>query len=198
MVSIPLQLGYGALFGLVFAESAGVPVPGETALIAAAVLAGTGHLALWLVIAVAASAAITGDALGYWLGRRGGRAVLLSRGPLMRHRRHALERGEAFFARHGAKAVFAARWIPGVRVAGAVIAGASRMPWRTFVTYNVAGALVWATTVGGLASLVGPGVAATASIVAIALTAAAAIGFVLRGRRRRRPIEPRPAGAAAG
>src|SRR4051794_22833253 len=103
MFSVPMQLGYPALFGLVFAESAGVPVPGETALLAAGVLAGAGHLALPFVVATAVAAAVFGDTLGYWLGRRGGRAALLRHGPLKAHREHALERGERFFAKHGPK-----------------------------------------------------------------------------------------------
>ncbi len=186
MFSIPTQLGYGALSGLVFAESAGVPVPGETALLTAGVLAGAGHLALPLVIAVAATAAILGDGLGYWLGRRGGRSVLLYRGPFTHHRARALERGEAFFARYGAKTVFVARWIPGVRVVAAVMAGASGMRWRTFAVYNAAGAVVWAASVAGVAFLVGPAVAAALSTVALVTAAVAAVAFGLRARRRRR------------
>src|SRR5689334_10744279 len=94
MLGVPAQIGYPALFALVFAESAGVPVPGETAVLTAGVLAGAGRLALPLVIAVVIVAAVTGDTLGYWLGRRGGRAVLARSGPLATLRRHALEEGE--------------------------------------------------------------------------------------------------------
>src|SRR3954453_9913385 len=94
MLSVPLQLGYPALFGLVFAESAGVPVPGETALLTAGVLAGAGPLALPFVVVVAVAAAVTGDTLGYWLGRRGGRAVLTRGGPLAGLRSQTLDTGE--------------------------------------------------------------------------------------------------------
>lgn len=197
MLSLPSQLGYGALFGLVFAESAGIPVPGETALLAAGVLSATGHLVLPLVIAVAAGAAILGDGLGYWLGRRGGRAVLLRGGPLAAHRAHAVERGEAFFARHGAKTVFLARWIPGVRVVAAVMAGASAMPWRTFAAYNAAGAVAWAASVAGLAALAGPVGAATFSTVALVLAGLSVVGLALRARRRRHPHSLEPAGVAS-
>src|SRR3954454_25415310 len=79
MLGVPAQLGYPVLFGLVFAESAGAPVPGETALLTAGVLAGAGHLSLALVIAVAIAAAVTGDTIGYWIGRPGGGAGLLPR-----------------------------------------------------------------------------------------------------------------------
>ena len=100
-----------------------------------------------LVIAVAIAAAVTGDTLGYWLGRRGGRAVLTRRrGPFAAFRAHALERGERFFDRHGAKTVFLGRFVPGVRVVAAVLAGAGAMPWPRFAIYNLAGAFVWAST----------------------------------------------------
>src|SRR3954452_5726805 len=116
MFGVPAQLGYPVLFALVFAESAGVPAPGETALLTAGVLAGAGHLSLALVIGVAIAAAVTGDTIGYWIGRRGGRGVLLPPGPLGPHRARALEPGERFFAPPGAKTVFLARFVPGVRV----------------------------------------------------------------------------------
>jgi undecaprenyl-diphosphatase len=196
MFVVPAQLGYPALFGLVFAESAGVPVPGETALLTAGVLAGAGHLALPIVVAVAVAAAVLGDGLGYWLGRRGGRAVLLRRGPLKLQRARALAHSERFFARHGAKAVFLGRFVPGVRVFAAVVAGAGRMPWPRFVAFNVAGAVTWATTVAGLAALAGPAASAAFSVVALAAGAAGAVALVLAVRRRRRRPASGPAVAA--
>src|SRR4051794_41756013 len=105
MLPVPAQLGYPALFGLVLAESAGIPVPGETALLTAGVLAGAGHLALPLVVAVAIAAAVTGDTLGYWLGRRGGRAGLTRGGPLAGLPAHTLHTRERFFARPRAQNV---------------------------------------------------------------------------------------------
>src|SRR3954447_17764330 len=98
MLGVPAQLGYPALFALVFAESAGVPVPGETALLTAGVLAGAGRLALPLVVVTAVVAAVLGDTLGFWLGRRGGRAVLLRHGPFKEHRQLLLSRSERSFA----------------------------------------------------------------------------------------------------
>jgi undecaprenyl-diphosphatase len=183
MLAVPSQLGYPLLFALIFAESAGVPLPGETALLTAGVLAGTGRLALPLVIAVAIAAAVAGDTLGYWLGRRGGRAVLLHRGPFAASRAHALEQGERFFERHGAKTVFLGRFVPGVRVVAAVLAGAGAMPWPRFAIYNLAGAFVWASTVASLASLVGPAVAAALWIAAIGGAAVAAVVTLVRSRR---------------
>jgi membrane protein DedA with SNARE-associated domain len=191
MLPVPAQLGYPALFGLIFAESAGVPVPGETALLAAGVLAGTGHLTLPVVIAVAVAAAVLGDTLGYWLGRRGGRTVLLRHGPFKAARAQALERGERFFARHGPKTVFLGRFVPGVRVFAAVMAGASAMAWPRFALYNVAGAFVWATTVAGLAALLGPTASSAFAVVAITIGVVGAGALLWRARRRR------PRGAAS-
>src|SRR5215208_2173573 len=169
MLHVPAHLGYPVLFALIFGESAGVPLPGETALLTAGVLAGAGRLALPFVIAVAVAAAVLGDTLGYWLGRRGGRAVLTRRGgPLASFRARALERGERFFDRHGAKTVFLGRFVPGARIVAAVLAGAGAMPWPRFALYNLAGAFVWAATVASLASLVGPAVAAGLWVAALA------------------------------
>lgn len=186
LIAIPTQLGYGALFGLVFGESAGVPLPGEAALIAASLLAAAGHLSFPVVVAVATTAAILGDNLGYWIGRRGGRAVLAREGRYARHRRRLLVRGERFFDRHGPKAVFLGRWVTGVRVVAAVVAGASNMRWRTFAIYNATGALAWATSVAAIAAIAGPTGAAViyaAGIAAIGLGAAWAAAGVWRARR---------------
>jgi undecaprenyl-diphosphatase len=200
MFSVPAHLGYGALFGLVAAESAGVPVPGETALIAAGLLAGAGKLSLPVVILVAAAAAIIGDNVGYLLGRRGGRTVLLRGRFLGRHRHKALAKGEAFFARHGSKAVFFGRWVPGVRVVAAVLAGASAMPWRRFLVYNALGAFAWSTTVAGLAAILGPMAAATiygaGVLVAVGAAGAGAVA-AWRHRRRTRDQPPRLIGSSS-
>jgi membrane protein DedA with SNARE-associated domain len=184
MLAVPSQLGYPALFALIFGESAGVPLPGETALLTAGVLAGAGHLSLVLVIGVAIAAAVIGDTLGYWLGRRGGRVVLTHRGPFAAFRGHALERGERFFDRHGAKTVFLGRFVPGVRVAAAVLAGAGAMPWPRFALYNLAGAFVWAATVASLASLVGPTVAAGLWVAALGAAVVTGLVTLVRARRR--------------
>jgi undecaprenyl-diphosphatase len=153
---VPSQIGYAALGGIILGESAGFPVPGETALITAGGLVAAGHLSLPLVILVAAVAAIVGDTIGYWLGRRGGRALLLRDGFGATHRRHAVARADRYFARYGAATVFFGRWVPGVRIVGAVAAGAARMPWPRFAVANAAGGFAWATTVTTLAVLAGP------------------------------------------
>jgi membrane protein DedA with SNARE-associated domain len=143
------------LFGIVCLESAGLWVPGETALIAAAVYASKGHLPIAGVIVVAAAAAIIGDNVGYWLGREGGRRLIDRYARLKRIGDRVIPPAERFFDRHGGKAVFLARFFGGVRVTGAWMAGISRMPWWRFLGWNAAGGIVWATGVGLVAFYVG-------------------------------------------
>jgi membrane protein DedA with SNARE-associated domain len=121
---VAVPLGYVMLPAAVAAESAGVPVPGETTLIAAAILAAHGHMAIALVIALAAAGAIAGDNVGYLLGRRFGRPVLLASGPARRLRRAALRAAESLFARYGGGAVFVGRFVGIGRIAVAWLAGA--------------------------------------------------------------------------
>lgn len=186
VIPVPGNIGYPVLAGLVFGESAGLPIPGETALIAAGGLAATGHLALPLVIATAVAAAITGDTLGYLLGRRKGRAFLMRDGFLADHRRHAVRRADRFFARYGTATVFAGRFIPGVRVVAALMAGATGMPWRRFAIANATGAVVWATTVATLAMVAGP--TGSALIAAAGLTLGAIVTTLTWWKHRRRPV----------
>jgi membrane protein DedA with SNARE-associated domain len=147
--------GYPALFLLVMAESSGIPVPGETALITGAILASQGKLQIEIVIAVAALAAIVGDNLGYLISRKYGRALLERPGPFERRRRQVVKMGEPFFERHGPKAVFFGRWIVGLRTWASWLAGASGMRWRSFAVWNAAGGISWAATIGTVAYLVG-------------------------------------------
>ena len=186
----PAELGYTALFGIIFAESSGLPVPGETALLAAAVLAGTGHLALWAVIAVAAAAAILGDNLGFAVGRRGGRRLMLREGRTAQWRRRSLAKAERFFARHGHRAVFLGRWVPVARYLTALTAGAAAMPWGRFLAYNAAGAIAWSTSLAFLAALAGPAAAASVSGLGLAAAAAGAIAAAARTIAARRRAVP--------
>ena len=156
LIHLPAHLGYLILFALTAAESAGVPVPGETALITGGVLAHHGQFDIALVVAVAAAGAIAGDNIGYLIGRAGGRRLLERPGPLEDHRRAVLRHGEPFFAKHGPKAVFLARWVVGVRLAAAWLAGINRMHWLTFAFWNALGGIAWATTVGLAAYVLGP------------------------------------------
>ncbi len=156
LIKLSPHLGYLILLALVGAESTGVPVPGETALITAGVLATHGQFRIEEVIAIAAVGAILGDNLGYLIGRTGGRRLLERPGFLEHHRRQVLAKGEPFFARHGPKAVFLGRWVAGLRIAAAWLAGISRMPWPTFLFWNALGGIAWATSVGLLAYYLGP------------------------------------------
>src|SRR2546425_11111039 len=131
--------GLSALFLAVMLESAGMPVPGETALIAASVLAAQGLLSLPLVIVIAAAAAIIGDNAGYWIGRAAGRRLLERWQLIARYASKMLPPAERFYAHHGGKAVFLARFIPGLRVIGALVAGIAGMEWWRFLLWNVAG-----------------------------------------------------------
>jgi membrane protein DedA with SNARE-associated domain len=146
-----LEHGLLIMFVLIALESAGVPLPGETALIAAAVLAQKGHYSIEIVILVAALAAIIGDNAGYWIGRKGGRA-LLGRTPIVRDAfERALPPSERFFARHGAKTVFFGRFIAFLRITSAWLAGISHMRWWRFLFWNALGGIVWAILIGVIA-----------------------------------------------
>lgn len=190
LTSLPPLLVYAVLFALVAGESAGLPLPGETSLIAAGALAAhRGNVSIAIVIAVAASAAIVGDNVGFALGRRGGRWLLTRQGRWSRARARYLERGEAFFERHGTKAVFLARWLPGLRVVGAWLAGAHRMPWRSFLVWNALGGIAWATSVGLAAYLLGQaagGVFRTFGLAGIGLLLLVGLALVTRHVLRRR------------
>ncbi|HEV8686014.1 MAG TPA: DedA family protein [Gaiellaceae bacterium] len=172
-------LEYLVLFALVGGESAGLFVPGETALIAAAALAARGRLDLPVVIAVAAAGAIVGDNIGYVAGRRGVRRLL-------RRRQRLVEQAERFFERHGAPAVFLARWITGLRVVAAWVAGTSAMPWRRFVLWNALGGIAWAISVGALGYVLGRAAARVLGALGVGLAiAVVAAGLALLAWRRR-------------
>ena len=143
--------GLAALFVVVMLESGGVPLPGETALVTAAVFASRGELDIAAVIAVAAAAAIVGDNLGYWVGRTGGRSVLAR----FAFSERTLPWGEAFFDRHGPKTIFIGRFVSILRVTAAWLAGVSRMRWWTFFAWNAAGGVCWAVLVGLVAYFAG-------------------------------------------
>ncbi|MGC9222001.1 MAG: DedA family protein [Solirubrobacteraceae bacterium] len=189
--SVSGGLGYllPALIGL---ESMGVPSPGETALVLAAVLASQGQLDIVLVIAIGAASAILGDNAGYLLGRRLGRDVLVRAGPLRERRVRMVDLGEGYFRAHGAKTVFIGRWLVLIRFATAWLAGINRMRFRTFFAWNSLSGVSWAVTYG-LAGYYGgdavTNVMAKVGLVAgIALAAAIVVGLVaygLRGRRKR-------------
>jgi membrane-associated protein len=181
--------GYPLLFAVVMAESSGFPVPGETGLIAAAVLASQGKLQIELVIPIAAAAAIVGDNIGYLIGRRGGRWLLQRPGRFQAQRAQVLLVGEPFFKRHGPKAVFFGRFLLGLRVWASWLAGATRMPWRSFVIWNAAGGIIWATAIGLLAYFLGHSagnaIQAFGVFGLVAAVVAIVSGILLHRRQRR-------------
>jgi membrane protein DedA with SNARE-associated domain len=194
---ISSSLGYllPAIIGL---ESMGIPSPGETALVLAAVLASQGKLHIWLVILIGVSSAILGDNLGYALGRRFGRDVILGSGPLQGHRRRAVAYGDRFFARHGSKAVFLARWVALVRFAAAWLAGINRMPFRVFFFWNALGGISWGVTfalVGYFAGEAGAGVLAKVGIagaIVLGVMIVGVIGYVVLRERGHRDQDEAP------
>jgi membrane protein DedA with SNARE-associated domain len=147
----PLVAEYGlyAVFIIVMLESAGVPMPGETALVLASIYAGaTGDLHIAQVIAAAAAGAIIGDNMGFWVGRHYGMPLLRRYGRLIHIDERRLAFGEAMFRRHGAKIVFFGRFIAILRIFAALLAGVNRYAWGSFLFYNAAGGIVWATVFG--------------------------------------------------
>jgi membrane protein DedA with SNARE-associated domain len=190
LIEIPEHVGYAAVAIFVGVEASGVPVPGETALIGAAVLASQGELSIEIVIAIAAAAAIVGDNIGYMLGARFGRRLMERPGRTQERRLEALGRGEQLFDRHGPKAVFLGRWIALLRIWAAWLAGMASMRWRSFLLWNALGGICWALFFGLLGYFGGEAVAELAARVgvgvAIAVGAAAvAVWVVLHHRRRR-------------
>ncbi|HWD85418.1 MAG TPA: DedA family protein [Solirubrobacteraceae bacterium] len=182
------SLGYllPAIIGL---ESMGIPSPGETALVLAAVLASQGKLHIWLVIPIGVASAIIGDNLGFVLGRRFGRDALVSTGPFHRRRERLVAMGDRFFDRHGPKAVFIGRWIAWVRFATAWLAGINGMRFRTFFAWNALGAVTWGLTYGLLGYFGGSAIISVLSSVGIAAAAVLLVAFVgvwLTVRRRER------------
>jgi membrane protein DedA with SNARE-associated domain len=148
--------GLPLLFLVVMLESFGLPLPGETALIAFGVLAAQGHYSIVEVIAVTAAAAIVGDNLGYWLiGRLGGRSLFERWRWLNRYSQRVLPRAEELIAKHGGKTVFFGRFVAVLRYTAAWVAGLGRMHWWKFLFFNAAGGICWATLVGLLAYYVG-------------------------------------------
>ena len=183
--------GYFAVAGFLFLEDFGVPLPGETMLIAASLYAGAGHLNVFLVAFIAFTAAVAGDNVGYAIGRFGGRELVERYGKWVFLTGDRLDRAEAFFERHGGKVVSVARFIEGLRQLNGIIAGTMEMHWARFLIFNAIGAALWVgvwTSVGYVAGDHVETVANYFSYVAIGVGVVflAAVGWHLHHRRSRR------------
>ena len=199
-----LIAGYGlwVLFFVVMLESMGVPVPGETALVTAALYAGSTHrIDIVSVVLVAAAGAMIGDNIGYLIGRSIGVRLLVRYGRYIRLNETRLKVGQYLFRRHGGKIVFFGRFVAFLRAFAAVLAGANRMPWPHFLLMNGLGGICWASLFGGGAYLFGEQIKRVAGPVGLLLLVAA-IGLAVAGlvffRRHEKDLEQRAEAALPG
>lgn len=176
LLAAPAWLVYLGVFGIVFAEDAvflGFLLPGETAALLGGVAANLGHVSLPAVLAVAGTAAVLGDTVGYAVGRRLGPAVLDHR--LLVRRRAALDRAADLLARRGGVAVLLGRWTAFFRAVTPALAGSARMPYPRFLLWNALGGILWATTVVLIGYLAGASYATAASALGHGTAVAAAL-----------------------
>ena len=194
------HFGYWAVLLLVMIEDFGIPVPGETVLIAASLYAGAGKLNVVAVGVTGFAAAVIGDNIGFAIGHFGGRAVVLRWGRYVRLTEERLDRAEAFFARHGAWIITVARFIEVLRQVNGIIAGITDMRWRRFLAFNALGAALWVGTWVSLGYLAGSHIGTIYHyITEYSLYALIALAVLLAGyiawhvlRRRRRATRDRP------
>jgi len=171
--------GYWAVFLVIMIESAGVPLPGESALVLAAVYAGaTGHLNITYVIATAIAAAIIGDNCGFWIGRIYGVELLERYGRFVNLTESRLKVGRYLFERHGGKIVFFGRFVAVLRVFAAVLAGLNKYGWKPFLLFNAAGAFAWATIMGLGGYLFGDSIHRVSGVLGLAALVVALLGVV--------------------
>jgi membrane protein DedA with SNARE-associated domain len=186
------QYGYLAVAGLVLVEDFGVPVPGETILILAAVYAGTGRLNILLVALLGFCGAVLGDNVGFAIGHFGGRRLVLRYGRYVFITPERLDRATDFFERHGGKIIIVARFIEGLRQANGIVAGITGMHWRRFLIFNAIGAALWVgvwTTLGYVSgshidTIYNAGVRYSTYLLAVLVIVV--IGYVARRLVRRR------------
>jgi len=185
--------GYIAVLVFVAIESTGIPFPGETMLIIAAIYAGTTHhLSITFVIGAAALGAILGDNLGFWVGREGGYRLLRRYGRYVHLDERKLKLGQYLFQKHGNKVVFFGRFVAVLRAWAAFLAGTNRMHWTSFLFFNAFGGIVWATIFGlggyflgdRVHQLTGP-----VGVVALVLAAIVLIAFFIFLRRNEKRLE---------
>jgi membrane protein DedA with SNARE-associated domain len=183
--------GYLAVLLFVAIESIGIPFPGETMMLVAAIAAGTTHqLSIAWVIVAAAGGAILGDNLGFWVGREGGYRLLRRYGRYIRLEEHRLKLGQYLFLKHGGKVVFFGRFVAVLRAWAAFLAGTNRMRWPRFLLFNAAGGIVWATLYGLGGYLLGNNIHRLVGPVGIVLLALAVllilVGIVVVRRNEKR------------
>jgi membrane protein DedA with SNARE-associated domain len=187
--------GYLAVFVFIALESLGIPLPGETTLIAASVYAGsTHHLNIGVVFLVAAVAAIAGDNAGYWIGRAGGQRLVARYGRLVRLDATKLKVGRYLFARHGGKVVVLGRFVSVLRAYAAFLAGLNVMRWPRFTVFNAVGGVVWSAVFAFGAFGLGAaatGIGQTITLVGIGISAALAVATVVLARHWMRRLEQR-------
>jgi membrane-associated protein len=183
--------GYWAVAVSLLLENAGIPVPGETILIlASAASFGSQHLELHWIIVIGTVAATIGDNIGYWIGRKGGR-ILLERWKKFFHiKDSAIRSGEALLEKHGAFAIFIARFIAGARIFAGPLAGVLNMDWRRFALANFLGALVWVSVIATIGHLFGSQLDRLLALMEranwIILIAVVVVGLYFWWRKRRR------------
>jgi len=187
ITSLVHSYGYLALFLLVALESVGIPLPGETALITAALYAGsTGNLSIVAVAVIATAAAVLGDNAGYWLGKVGEQRFVALHGHRVGLDAAKLKVGRYLFERHGTPVVLLGRFVSLLRTFAAFFAGVNRMPWPTFLAANAVGGVLWAGSYAFGAYVLGAtatGVGSTVTIVGLAVTGVLTVVLALLSRR---------------
>ena len=197
-----MTYGYWAVFVFVAIESIGIPFPGETMLLVAAIDAGTTHqLSIVLVILAATCGAILGDNLGFWIGREGGYRLLRRYGRYIGFNERRVKLGLYLFRTHGGKIVFFGRFVAVLRAWAAFLAGVNRMPWGRFLLFNALGGMIWATLYGlggyflgeEIHRLTGP-----VGIVTIVLAVLIIIASLIFVRRQEKQLEEKAEKAFPG
>jgi membrane protein DedA with SNARE-associated domain len=194
--------GYYAVFALIALESLGVPLPGETMLIAAGTYAGTSHkLSIWVIFLVAAAAAIIGDNIGFMIGHKGGYRLLRRYGHVVRLDESRIKVARYIFNRHGGKVVFFGRFVSVLRTYAAFLAGTSRMRWPKFLVYNAAGGVLWAAIYTFVSYAAGHALSRASGTITLVLAGGAVIavlGSFLLIRRRSLRLTSRAEAAYPG
>jgi membrane protein DedA with SNARE-associated domain len=185
--------GYWAVMLFVGVESIGIPFPGETMLLAAAIYAGTTHnLDIALVIVAASTGAVLGDNIGYWFGREFGYELLLRYGRYFHFDQTKMKLGMYLFREHGGKVVFVGRFVAVLRAFAALLAGINQMEWRRFLLFNVAGGVVWATVIGTAGYNLGKQarhLLGTAGIIILVVASVLLLASFIAIRRNQRRLE---------